>query len=342
MKIAVDAMGGDYAPTEVVEGSVLAAAQGIPVVLVGDSERVGAELAKYSTQGLPLSIKHASEVIGMSESIKAIRTKRDSSIRVCFETVKSGEAGAVVTAGNSAAAMAAAMIMLKRIKGVDRPAIAVCMPTIKGPAVVLDVGGNVDCKPIHLAQFAIMGDVYAKFVLGKASPRIGLLSNGEEVGKGNVLTRQTHELIKNSSLNYIGYVEGKDICLGDVDVVVCDGFVGNVVLKIVEGYVEGVVTMLKNEINMSLLARLGYLLGMGAFNRFKKKIDYAEYGGAPLLGIEGNCIISHGSSSAKAIMNAVLRANELIRGRVNVHLIEELIENPDLASLARGRFGAAS
>lgn len=327
MKIAVDAMGGDFAPSVVVEGAVLAARESSSsVILVGDRDRVEAELARHPGAGKNISVVHASEVIGMDESpAQAVRKKKDSSLRVCFEMVKRGEADAVVSAGNSGAAMTAGILLLKRLKGVERPAIAVSVPTMKEPAVLLDVGGNVDCKPSHLAQFSIMGDVYARYVLKKERPRVGLLSNGEEEAKGNELTRESNALIKKLDLlNYLGYVEGRDIYQGDVDVVVADGFVGNVVLKLSEGLVEAVTTMLKNEIMSSIASKIGYLLAKEAFRKLKKKIDYAEYGGAPLLGIDGICIISHGRSNAKAIKNAIFRAEESVRGRVNDHLTEEL------------------
>jgi len=334
MKIAVDAMGGDHAPAVVVEGALSAAKElNIPIILVGDKARIEAELARHKGAHKNISIVHASEVVAMDESpTQAIRKKKDSSLRVCFDLVKNGAAEAVVSAGNSGAAMAAGIFLLKKIKGVDRPAIAVSVPTMKDQAVVLDVGGNVDCKPGHLFQFAIMGEVYAKYVLKKDRPRVGLLSNGEEEAKGNDLTRETHVLLKESSINYIGYVEGRDIYRGDVDVVVTDGFVGNVVLKLSEGLVEAFTTMLKNEIMASVPAKIGYMLSKGAFRNLKKKIDYAEYGGAPLLGVEGNCIISHGRSNAKAMKNAILRAHEYARSRVNDHLTEEIEKNKDLAA----------
>ncbi len=335
MKIAVDAMGGDKAPSVVVEGSVEAASLGVPIILVGDTARIEAELAKRKVAGLPIEIQHASQVVEMCESpVKAIRSKKDSSIKVCFDMVKRGEASAVVSAGNSGAAMAAAMLVLRKLKGVDRPAIAVSVPTMKEPAVVLDVGGNVDCKPLHLVQFAMMGDVYATYVLKEDKPRIGLLSNGAEEGKGNELTRATNELLKKTTLNYIGYVEGKDIFSGNIDVVVTDGFVGNVVLKLSEGLVDAVVTMLKEEIQASVPAKFGYLLARGAFRNLKKKIDYDEYGGAPLLGIDGTCMISHGSSSPKAIKNAILKASEFVKEGVNQHLTDELAENIAVKKIA--------
>ena len=332
MKIAVDAMGGDFAPAAVVEGSVQAARDlNLPIILVGDRERIEAELKKHGYAGRNISIKHASEVIGMAESpTQAVRKKKDSSLKVCFELVRSGEAGAVVTAGNSGAAMAAGIFLFKRIKGVERPAIAVSVPTMKSPVVLLDVGGNVDCKPCHLLQFAVMGGVYARYALKKDNPRIGLLSNGEEEAKGNDLTRETHALIKKTTLNYVGYVEGRDIYRGEVDVVVTDGFVGNVVLKLSEGLVEAVTTMLKEEIMASMPSKIGYMLAKGAFQKLKKKVDYAEYGGAPLLGIDGVCIISHGRSSPKAIKNAILRANECARSRVNDHVLEEIQKVRDI------------
>ncbi|MBI5560326.1 MAG: phosphate acyltransferase PlsX [Deltaproteobacteria bacterium] len=338
MKIAVDAMGGDFAPGAVVDGAVHAAREGVSVILVGDTGKTEAELKRHDTKGLPISLRHASETIGMAESpVGAVRKKKDSSMRVCFEMVTRGEAGAVVSAGNSGAAMAAGMLVLKKLKGVDRPAIAVSVPTIKEPAVILDVGGNVDCKPIHLVQFAIMGSVYARYILKKEKPRVGLLSNGEEEEKGNELTRITHELIKKTSLNYIGYIEGKDVYGGDVDVVTTDGFVGNVVLKLSEGLVDAVMKMLKKEIKESFSGKMGYLLTRGAFQKLKKKVDYAEYGGAPLLGIDGVCMISHGASSARAIKNAIARAAEYVNAGVNGHLTEELEKNRDLEKLSAAR-----
>lgn len=338
MKIAVDAMGGDYGPEVVVKGAVEAASEGTAVVLVGDGERVKSELGKYETTGLDLTVRHSTEVVAMDESpAQAIRKKKDSSIRVCFDLVKAGEASAVVSAGNSGAAMAAGMFVLKRLGGVDRPSIAVSVPTVKEPAVLLDAGGNVDCKPIHLVQFAIMGDVYARYVLKKTNPTVGLLSNATEESKGNELTRLTNELLKKTSLNYVGCVEGKEIYKGDLDVIVSDGFVGNVVLKLSEGLVVAVVKMLKDEIMASIPAKIGYLLSRGAFDKLKKKMDYAEYGGAPLLGINGICIISHGASTHKAIKNAVFRAARYVSAGVNEHLAEELAKNGELEALARNQ-----
>ncbi len=329
MRVAVDAMGGDNAPVVEVEGAVAAAREfGISVILVGDTDRLRHELAKHDCNGLDIVVQHAGEVVGMHDSASdAVRKKKDSSIRVAFDLVKQGQAAAVVSAGNSGATMAAGMFVLKRLKGIDRPAIAQIFPTLRGKTLVLDVGGNVDCKAIHLVQFAIMGEVYARHVMGIEKPRIGLLSNGEEESKGNELTRETHAILKNIPLAYTGYVEGRDIFNGTVDVVVCDGFVGNVVLKLSEGLAEAVGKMLKEEIKQSFLSKVGYLLSRNAFNNFKKKVDYAEYGGAPLLGIDGVGMICHGGSNAKAIKNAVRFAHEYALKGVNQRMAEKLEES---------------
>jgi glycerol-3-phosphate acyltransferase PlsX len=318
-------MGGDCAPQVEVEGAVLAAKEyGSQIILAGDTERVRKELSRHKAEALPISVRHASEVVGMDESPSKALRKRDSSMRVAFELVKNGEADAVVSAGNSGAAMATAMFVLRKLEGVDRPAIATVMPTLKGACVVLDVGANVDCKPHHLAQFAVMGDVYAQFILKKDKPRVGLLSNGEEESKGTELTRETHAILKQLPMNYIGYIEGRDIFAGNADVVVCDGFVGNVVLKTSEGLADAIGQMLKEEILKSPLAKLGFLLSKGAFSRFKKKVDYSEYGGAPLLGIDGVGIISHGGSTPKAIKNAIRVAQEFSSSGANRILLEHL------------------
>jgi len=325
LKIALDAMGGDHAPHVEVEGAVLAAKEfGSQVILVGDRNVVEKELSKHNAGSLPISVRHASEVIGMDESPSKALRKKDSSMRVAFDLVKSGEASAVVSAGNSGAAMATAMFVLRKLEGVDRPAIATVMPTLKGACVVLDVGANVDCKPSHLVQFAIMGDVYAQFILKKERPSVGLLSNGEEESKGTDVTRETHAILKQLPMNYIGYIEGRDIFAGNADVVVCDGFVGNVVLKTSEGLADAIGQMLKEEIAKSPLAKLGYLLSKGAFGRFKKKVDYSEYGGAPLLGIDGVGIIGHGGSTPKAIKNAIRVAQEFASSGANDLLLDHI------------------
>jgi glycerol-3-phosphate acyltransferase PlsX len=322
-------MGGDNAPAIEVEGAVLACREfGIPVTLVGDRERLSSELAKHAAAKLDIDIFHASEVVGMHDSASdAVRKKRNSSVRLAFELVKEGKACAAVSAGNSGATMAAGMFVLKRISGIERPAIAQIFPTLTGKTLVLDIGGNVDCKPIHLAQFAIMGDVYMRYAMGISNPSVGLLSNGEEDSKGNELTREAHALLRCTSLNYDGYVEGRDIFKGSIDVVVCDGFVGNVVLKLSEGLADAAGKMLKREILKSWVSKLGYLFVRGAFNRFKKIVDYAEYGGAPLLGINGVGMICHGGSNVKAIKNAIRFAHDYARSGVNEHVSEKLSEN---------------
>ena len=332
--VAVDAMGGDNAPAVEVQGAVAAARRwGVSIVLVGDKQQVEACLAQESTSGLDIRIQHASEVIGMKDSASdAVRKKKDSSVRVAFDLVRSGEAHAVVSAGNSGATLAVGMFRLKRIRGIDRPAIATIMPNMVDQTVVLDVGGTVDCKPAHLAQFALMGEIYAKSVLGKTRPRIGVLSNGEEDSKGNDLTRQAHQLLKGSDLNYLGFVEGRDLFNGKVDVVVCDGFVGNIVLKVSEGLAEAISSMLRREIGSRFLAKIGYLLAKPAFAAFKKRIDYAEYGGAPLLGIQGTGMICHGGSDSRAIMNAIGLARESVAQRVNDRLVEQLHLGADNAT----------
>lgn len=332
--VGVDAMGGDRAPAVEVEGAVAAArAWGYAIVLVGDSVRIAAELQKHDVTGLDIRIQHASEVVGMHDSASdAVRKKKDSSIRVAFNLVKEGDTQAVVSAGNSGATMAAGMFVLKRISGIDRPAIAALIPNLKDVSLVLDVGGNVDCKPHHLAQFALMGDVYSRNVLGKTRPRVGLLSNGEEESKGNEQTREAHRLLKSAPFNYVGYIEGRDIYNGSVDVIVCDGFVGNVVLKVSEGLAEGIGIMLRREIQQRFWARIGYLLSKPAFSAFKKKLDYAEYGGAPLLGIEGTGVICHGGSSPKAIKNAIRMAHDFVACNLNDKLAFQMTKTAEFAA----------
>jgi len=324
--VAVDVMGGDCAPAHEIAGAVMAARQWqIPIVLVGQSASVENELAKHNTHGLDIRIEQASEVVGMHDSASdAVRKKKDSSIRVAFELVKQGIADAVVSTGNSGATMAAGMFVLKRIPEIDRPAIATVVPNLKDQTLVLDVGGNVDCKPQHLVQFALMGSVYVSQMLGKSAPRVGLLSNGEEESKGNELTREANQILKRTSLNYVGYTEGRDIYNGRIDVVICDGFVGNVVLKVSEGLAEAIGLMLRKELSSRLLSKVGYLLAKPALNAFRKKVDYAEYGGAPLLGIQGTAMICHGSSSPRAIKNAVKMAHDSVVRQVNKKVTERL------------------
>ncbi|MEK6527581.1 MAG: phosphate acyltransferase PlsX, partial [Nitrospirota bacterium] len=267
-----------------------------------------------------IHIKHASQVVDMDEApLTALRRKKDSSIKVAIELVKSGEADAMVSAGNSGVVMATALFLLGKLPGVERPAIAAVMPTLKGCFILIDAGANVDCRATHLLQFAIMGEAYAKSIFNVGSPKIGLLGIGKEDAKGNELTKEAFKLIKDSGLNFIGNIEGKDIFLGDADVVVSDGFVGNIALKISEGLAEAMTKMLKREISEKSTGRIGYLFLKKALKSFKKKTDYSEYGGAPLLGISKPCIISHGRSTAKAIKNALKLADEFyIKGVQNI------------------------
>jgi glycerol-3-phosphate acyltransferase PlsX len=339
MKIAVDAMGGDFAPQVIVEGAFLAAKEyGAKVVLVGDEDQVSKELSKYPTSKLAIYIHHAPFVVAMHDSPSTvIRRMKDTSIKVALDLAKEGQVSGVVSAGNSGAAMALAMYILRKLEGVERPAIATIHPTVKGSTVLIDSGGNVDCKPFHLVQFAMMGDAYAKYILGKEEPRIGVLSNGEEEGKGNELTREVHDILSETDLNYIGYVEGRDLNNGEVDVMVCDGFVGNVVLKVSEGLWGTIHTILKQEAEDNVRAKTAYFLMGRAIRRLEKRLDYSEYGGAPLLGVNGNCVICHGSSNGKAIMNAILLASSVAKNKLNEHVIEELKEKEDLFRLGQKR-----
>lgn len=323
-------MGGDRGPRVIVEGAIQAAREfGVQLSLVGDQSTIEHELASFDVQGLDIGIRHASEVVEMNEPpTMAIRKKRDSSIRIATELVRTGEADAVVSAGNTGAAMATAKILLGSLKGVERPAIATILPTAKNIALLLDVGANVDCKPRHLLQFAIMGYTYSKDILGIMNPRVGLLNIGEEESKGNELTKESFKTLKDGGLNFIGNVEGKDLYSGNVDVVVCDGFTGNVALKISESVAEMISSYFKQEIPKKFIWKIGYFLMRPCFKGFKKKVDYDEYGGAPLLGINGVCIICHGRSGAKAIKNAIKVAIGFIQQNVNCHIQNSLAFPP--------------
>jgi glycerol-3-phosphate acyltransferase PlsX len=330
MKIAVDAMGGDNAPQAVVAGAVQAAKEfGAGIILVGIEELIQAELKKHhQAKTLPLEIQNATQVVDMLDSPATVfRRKKDSSIRIANELVKSGEAVAVISAGHTGAAMATSLFVLGPLEGVERPAIATFMPTMKETCIVLDVGANVDCKPNHLLQFAIMGEVYAKYLLKNPNPRVGLLSIGEEETKGNELTKEAFKLLTETSLNFIGNVEGRDVMSGKADVVVCDGFIGNVVLKLSEAVAETIGLMIRENIGDNLIRKLGYFMMRPAFRALKRRIDYAEYGGAPLVGINGISIISHGRSSDRAIKNAVRVAMELAKSEVNKHIQEDIEKN---------------
>ncbi|MGH9775828.1 MAG: phosphate acyltransferase PlsX [Candidatus Acidiferrales bacterium] len=325
--IALDAMGGDHAPRAEVEGAVLAARErDVRVLLVGTETVVRQELGRHRTRGLPIEIVPSSEVITMSESpVQAFRKKKNSSVHVAVRLVKDGQADAFVSAGNTGAVMAVARFLLGTLPSVNRPALAAPMPNSRGGAtVILDVGANVDSKPEHLEQFAIMGEIYYRTIFGTRRPRVGLLSIGEEETKGNDLTREAYPRLKNSSLNFLGNVEGRDVFRGDVDVVVCDGFIGNVALKITEGVAEHIGALLKKALQSTIAAQIGYALSRRAFKDFKKKIDHSEYGGAPLLGVRGITIITHGSSNSNAIKNAIRVADELCRSKANEKIEQEL------------------
>ncbi len=314
MSVAVDAMGGDSGPAPLVEGAVAAAHEwGIDITLVGRGPDLRHELERCGGQNLSIQVHEASQVVEMKESPSdALRWKKDSSVRIAFELVRADKADAVVSAGNSGATLATAMFTLGRIKGV-RPAIATMMPTLKDPVVMIDVGANVDCKPRHLLQFGVMGSVFIEALLDKPGPKVGLLSIGEEDTKGNLQVKRAYDLLETSNLNFVGNVEGREVFKGDVDVIVCDGFVGNICLKLSEGLAESILTMLKAELGGSFMARMGYIMAKSAFRRFRKRVDYAEYGGAPLLGINGVGIICHGRSSPKAVKNAIRVAHEMAK-----------------------------
>jgi phosphate acyltransferase len=333
MKIAVDAMGGDNAPHAVVTGAVQAAKEyGVGIILVGIEQNIHAELKKHlHVQSLPIEVRNATEVVDMLDSpVTVYRRKKDSSIRVANELVKSGEAVAVISAGHTGAAMATSLFVLGPLEGVERPAIATFMPTVKGTSIILDVGANVDCKPNHLLQFAIMGEVYAKYLLKNPNPRVGLLSIGEEATKGNELTKEAFKLLTETSLNFIGNVEGRDVMSGNVDVVVCDGFIGNVVLKISEAVAEAIGLMIRENIGDNLIKKLGYFMMRPVFRALKRRVDYAEYGGMPLIGINGISIISHGRSSPQAIKNAIRVAVELAKSEAIRHIHEDIEKNMEL------------
>lgn len=319
--IALDAMGSDRAPKPEIEGAILAARQlGIRVLLVGQEEVVRAELDRHrGADRLPIEIVHASEVITMEDkAVQAVRAKRDSSMRVGVRLVREGKAAGFVTAGNTGAAMATAKMVLGAIPGVDRPALAAVFPTALGTgAMLLDVGANVDCKPNNLEEFAVMGEIYFRAIFGTAKPTVGLLSIGEEESKGNELTRESFQLLKQLPLNFVGNVEGRDIYNGEVDVIVADGFVGNVALKTSEGVANLVRATLKETLKATITRQVGALLSRSAFAEFKKRLDHTEYGGAPLLGVKGVCIITHGSSNANAIKNALRVAGEFAASGVN-------------------------
>lgn len=318
MRIAVDAMGGDYAPAEIVKGAALGSKlHDVDVILVGDEAAIKHHLPSEYANSSRISIHHTDEAIGMDEHIDAIRTKKNASVVVAASMVREGRADAMVSVGNTAAAMAVATLKLGRIRGIDRPAIAAVAPGKDGPTILLDAGAVADCTPEILLQFAIMGSIYAEKVFGVDNPRVGLLSIGEEKSKGNELTRATHELLASSDLNFLGNVEGRDLFTSVVDVFVADGFTGNVVLKVAEGTAEYITGMIKDYVRSNPLAWIPAMLFMPFMKIIKnKKMDYSEHGGAPLLGLDGVCIIGHGRSNAHAVSNAVRAAKEAVQGDV--------------------------
>ena len=341
MKIAVDGMGGDFAPQAIVEGAVLAAQQhNASITLVGDEGRLERELDRLQAHALPITVCHAEQVVHMDETPgMALRKKRFSSIRVAMELVRSGEAQAVVSAGNTGAALGAATMILRPLRGIDRPAIATLLPTQKGATVLLDVGANVDCKSTQLFQFGIMGDVFAKYILDKPYPAVGLLAIGEEDTKGTDVTREAFLMLKQSDLNFIGNIEGKPFFHGVADVVVCDGFIGNVALKMCEGVAEMYGQALKTALTRTPWRRLAGVLMRPALQDIRRRVDSSEYGGAPLLGVNGTCIIGHGSSTPKAVKNAIRMAQRFLEERVTERIQEEIERNSDIqdASGTRGR-----
>lgn len=337
MIIAVDAMGGDFAPAEIVKG----AAQGsklhdVDVVLVGDENAIRRYLPAGFATSTRISIKHASEAIGMSEHAAAVRTKKDASVVVAASMVKEGQADAMVSVGNTAAAMAVATLKFTRIKGIDRPAIATPMPSKSGGTILLDAGAVVDCTVENLMQFAVMGSIYAERVLGKKNPRVGLLSVGEEKSKGNEVTRAAHQELALLPLNFIGNVEGRHVFNGEADVVVTDGFAGNVVLKTAEGLAEYIKSVAKEDIRRHPLTWLPAALLLPCLRRLKKQTDYCEYGGAPLLGLDGVCIIGHGRSNAHAVANAVRAAKVAVNGGVVSAIRDALTSQHQVEAIQRG------
>jgi glycerol-3-phosphate acyltransferase PlsX len=328
LTIAVDAMGGDHAPKAEVEGAVRAARSlNVKVILAGQQDIVWQELKQHEDyRDLPIEVVHAKDVITMEDSAaRSFRTKRDSSVRVASRLVRDGLAQGFVSAGNTGAVMATAKMVQGVVPGVDRPALVGILPTVgRFPVLLVDVGANVDCSPRMLVQFAVMAEIYSRVILRRPHPRVGLLSIGEEEHKGNELTRQVTPLLKGLNLNFVGNVEGGDIYAGEVDVIVCDGFVGNVALKVSEGLGEMVKHLLQESLEATITRKIGYVLSRTAFTDFKKRLDYSEYGGAPLLGVRGCTIICHGRSNSNAIKNAIRVAAEFSAGKVNQRIEEEL------------------
>ena len=327
MRIAVDAAGGDFGPRTIVDGSLVAARHlGFGLTLVGDAATLDEEFARHRDATLvDVEVVDAPDVVGMGESPgTALRRKPGASVCRAVDVVARGDAAALFSAGNTGATLLAACGAFGMLPGVDWPALAITIPTLKRGAVLLDVGATVECRAHHLLQFAVMGQVYARLSLSLTTPKVGLLSIGEEASKGNELTREAHQQLRESSLHFVGNVEARDVYLGNADVIVCDGFTGNVALKISEGLVEVVEELLRAEFKRTFTTRVGLLLSRRAFRRFRRRVDYSEYGGAPLLGVNGLCIVGHGRSSSKAVRNAVAMAYRFARNGLTGRIEEEI------------------
>jgi phosphate acyltransferase len=341
MRVAIDAMGGDHGPGSIVDGALVAARHlQIGLLLVGPRELLRRELARHpGAASLDIQIADTPERVEMAEAAAAaLRRKPRASIRLAAEAVRDGRADALFSAGHTGASVIAAHAAFGRLPGVDRPALATIIPTRRKPAVLLDCGATVECRPQHLVQFAIMGSAYARIALGHERPRVGLLSVGEEESKGNDLTRGAHQLLKAAPIQFVGNIEGRDVYAGDTDVIVCDGFTGNVTLKISEGLVETVEALLHEELSSTFGTRVGYLLSRQAFRRFRRRLDYSEYGGAPLVGLNGLCIVGHGRSSPKAVRNAVFMAARFVRERL-VESLARTMAQPPVEPLTRATDG---
>ena len=339
MAIAVDAMGGDSPLAVQIEAAVRAIRDfAIEVVLVGAEDQISKTLKQHSYDQHKLRIVNSTEIVEMNESpAQALRQKKNSSIRVAVDLVKAGEAEAIVSAGNTGASMAIAKFVFKSIEGIERPAIATLMPSVhrNHPFVLLDIGANTDCKPLYLLQFALMGDAYARTYLHLENPRVALLNNGEEEGKGYLELKETYDLLKQSTLNFAGNIEGKLMFRDRVDVVVCDGFVGNIALKVAEGTFDFVRSVLREEVKSSLLSKLGYLAMKGPFRALGERADYSEVGGAPLLGVNGVVIICHGNSKVHTFRNAIKHAQECAEQKLNDIIAGEVLENLEVINQAK-------
>jgi len=324
MKIALDAMGGDTAPETEVAGAIRAARElAVDIILVGKQDAIEQQLSRYGGHPPNLSIFHAAEVIGMEESpVASIRKKRDSSINVGLELLKEKKVDAFVSAGNTGAVVSASTLLVGLLPGIERPGIAILIPGVKGDTLLIDVGANIDPKPLHLLQYGLMGEAYMRCVVGKSRPTVGLLNVGEEASKGTEFIKEAYGMLEASGLNFVGNVEGRDIFSGEVDVIVCDGFAGNVALKTAESLAKAISVQLKRSLAMSPITRLGAWLARDAFIQLRKEVDYAEHGGAPLLGVDGISIIAHGGSSSKAIKNAIRVAYEAVRTELNRNMVE--------------------